>query len=507
MSIRGFFTKKRIIWTIIILVVVFPIGYKIFKPKDNSANIQTESAKKQDLKSTVLATGQVVSSTDLELSFKTSGVVQQVRVKEGDKVSTGAVLANLDQKDQLAALTSARGSFAQAQANYNKVLAGASNEDIALAQVTLDNAKSSLAATVAQQDTAVKNAYSALVNTAFSAVAPASNSGSATVTISGTYTGQEQGVYKISLYSTGAGQKFLVSGLESSSGDVQVSPVALGSKGLYIQFSGTTSSNDSWIISIPNTSSSLYVANYNSYQAALKSRDSAISSAQNTVSSAQASLDLKKAQARPADLEAAQAQILSAQGQVLAAQSALDNTIIRAPAKGTITSVDVKVGELASALKEVVILQDVGSLHAEANVSEANIADLKPGQGVGITFDALGPDRHFTGSVQTVNPGATVVSGVVNYKVVVSLNNVLEIKPGMTANIIVWVEEKDNVLAIPLRAVINRDGKKFVRLIDDPKKKTYHEVEVKTGLEADGGLVEVTSGLSEGQEVVTYIKQ
>src|SRR6185436_2673987 len=104
-----------------------------------------------------------------------------------------------------------------------------------------------------------------------------------------------------------------------------------------------------------------------------------------------------------------------------------------------------------TALKEAIVLQDISNLHVEADVSEANIADLKPDQIVDLTFDALGPDRHFTGSVQTVNPGATVVSGVVNYKVKASINNVPEIKPGMTANMTVLIGEKDNVLAVPQR--------------------------------------------------------
>ncbi|HYV33412.1 MAG TPA: efflux RND transporter periplasmic adaptor subunit [Candidatus Limnocylindria bacterium] len=507
MNIRGFFTKKRTIWTIIILLVVSFIGYRIFRPKDNSANIQTDTVKKQDLKLTVLATGEVVSQTDLSLSFKSSGVVYRVNVKEGDKVTAGTVLANLDGKNQLASLTSARGALAQAQANYNKVLSGASNEDIAVAQVTLDNAKSNLAATIQQQETAVKNAYSALLNTSFTAVANSGNIGSASITVSGTYTGNDQGVYKVMAYNTGSAQHFQVEGLESADGEIKTTPVALGVKGLYIQFSGTPYPSDFWTITIPNTLSSTYTTNYNAYQAAVKTHDSAIATAQNTVNSAQATLDLKRAQARPADLDAANAQILSAQGQVQAAQAALSDTLIIAPANGTITSVDTKVGELATALKEAVILQDVSNLHVEADVSEANISTLKPDQSVDITFDALGPDRHFTGKVQTVNPGATVVSGVVNYKVTASIDNIPGIKPGMTANMTVLVDQKDGVLAMPQRGVISKDGKKYVRVVDDTKKKTYHEVEVQTGLQADGGLVEILSGVSEGQEVVTFVKQ
>src|SRR6266404_5844886 len=252
MNIRGFFTKKKIIWTVIILLVVGPIIYKIAKGKNGAANIQTDFAKKQNLQLTVLATGQVVSSTDLSLSFKTSGVVQQVKVKEGDKVRAGDYLAALTQADQAASLTSARGALAQAEANYQKVLAGASSQEITVAQVTLDNAKSNLASTQQQQDTAVKNAYSALLNTSFQALAQSGNVGSATVTLTGSYTGQQQGMYLVTIYNSGTGQKFQTTGLENSSGDVKSSPVALGNLGLYIQFSGSVYNGDSWTVAIPN---------------------------------------------------------------------------------------------------------------------------------------------------------------------------------------------------------------------------------------------------------------
>lgn len=501
-------TKKRVIWTVIILLVLLPIAYGIFKPKDNSGNIQTDRVKKLDLKATVLATGQVVSETDLNLSFKTSGVVRQVNVKEGDKVKAGQQLATLNNQDAYASFTSARGALAQAQANYNKVLAGASSEDITVAQVTLDNAKNSLTSSVKQQQVLVNNAYNALMNVGLSAVADLGNSGDTTATVSGTYTGKEQGVYKISVYSTGDGLYFHVNGLEIGNGKVSNStPQPVGTKGLSVLFSSTSvPTNNAWTISVPNTQSSSYITYYNAYNAALETQSITVSTAQNTVASAQAALDFKKAQARPADVQSAQAQILSAEGQVQSAAAILSNSIITAPANGTITSVDIKVGELATALKQAIILQDVGNLHVEANVSEANISAMQPNQTVDITFDSLGPDRHFTGTVQTVNPGATVVSGVVNYKVTASIPAIPEIKPGMTANMTVLTAKKDGVLAIPSRAVV-KNGSSKVRVIDDVKKKTYHEVVVETGLEADGGLVEVVSGLSEGQEIVTFIKQ
>lgn len=504
---KKFWTKKKIWWAAA-LAAVAVAGFFIARSQHNGSDVVTEQVKKQDIKQTVLATGQVVSGTDLRLSFRSSGTVSRVNVKEGDKVKSGAVLATLDQKDQLAALTTARGALASARANYNKVLSGASNEEVAVYQVALDNAQTTLDTTIKQQQVLVDNAYKALLNSGLAAIAGSGNAGSVTATVTGAYTGQQQGVYKISIVTTGSGLRFEVNGLETGSGPVDITPQPLGTRGLYIQFSSTSvPANNTWTVSIPNNQAATYVTNYNAYQAALETQKSSVSSAQNAVSAARANLDLKKAAARPADLEAAQAQILSAQGQVQAAESALENTIVRAPLDGTITSSNIKVGELASALAEVMVLQDVGNLHVEANVSEANIAAMRPGQEVDITFDALGIDRHFAGKVETVNPASTLVSGVVNYKVTTSVQDIPEIKPGMTANMTVLISQKPSVLAIPSRAVVESGGKKVVRVITDPNKKTYKEVEVQTGLEADGGVVEVVRGLNEGEEIVTFVKK
>lgn len=509
MNIRNFFTKKRIIWTVIIGVVVLgAVGIIIQKNSASPTNILTDTVKKQDLKQTVLATGQVSSSTDLSLSFKGSGIVNRVYVKVGDKVSNGQILANLEQREQAAALTSARGAVAAAQANYEKVLSGVSSEEVQIAQVAVDNAKRNLDDVKQQQAVAVANANKTLLNSGLTAVAEPSNISTATVTISGAYTGTQEGVYNIRIIPAGT-PTFIITGLESANGQVRTGvAIPLGTKGLYMQFSTTQiNSSDAWTVDIPNTKASTYVANQAAYNAAVQNQVTAVNTAQSTYDAAVAQLQLKKALVKPSDVKAAQAQILSAQGQYQSASAAFENTVVRAPANGTITSVDVKTGELASATKAVIVLQDVGSLHVEANISEANIANIKLGQKAEMTLDALGPDRKFLGQVVGIDPASTVVSGVVNYKVTSSLEKLDEIKPGMTANMTISTAEKAGVISVPSRSVLAHDGKKFVRVIIDSKKKTYEEKEVTTGLEADGGLVEINSGLTEGQEIVTFINK
>lgn len=501
-------------------MVLAGIGIASATRKNPAENVTTETVAVKDLVQTVLATGQVVSQTDLNLSFKASGSVRKVAVKVGQRVKEGDVLANLDQKDQAAALTSARGGLASANANYRRVLDGASSEEVqvaqaavTLAQVTLDSAKKSLQNTKQQQQILVDNAYRSLLNSSPEAAPASSNLSGGSIAVSGQYADTQEGTYTIRVGSNGA--RFDLLGLESGTFDLtkgQSTP--LGTRGLEITFSNASYINgEIWTIDIPNKQASTYTTNLNAYNAALETQRSSITAAENAVASAQASVDqaiaslnLKKAAARPADVASAQAQVLSAQGQVQTAEAALENTIIRAPSNGTITKVDIKVGEQATALKPVVILQDPESLHIEANISEANVTNLRTGQKVTITLDAV-PEKEYLGEVQFVDPASTVVSGVVNYKVTVTLNKSEEIKPGMTANLSILVAEKQNAVAVPLRAVIQKNGNgKVVRVVTDAKKKTYEERKVVTGLEADGGMVEIVSGVSVGDEIVTLVK-
>ncbi len=445
-----------------------------------------------DLKQTVLATGQVTSQTDLDLSFSSSGVIARLPVSVGDKVSSGQLLAALDNRNEYASLKSA-------QANYQKVVAGSSNEEVAVAEASLKSAKSSLASANAVQDTLVASAHRALLNTDLTPALTAGSQGTAP-TVSGTYGGDAEGSYVITPHLTGSTGYFTYTGVEEGTGTISTTtPKPLGTKGLYIQFASdyVTYLNDVWTVYLPNTSSSHYLADYNAYQNALKTHDSTIAAAQAQVDEAQANLDLKKAAARPADLAVAQAA-------VDAAQATYDKTLILAPASGTITHVDTKIGERADAQKEVVVLENVTDLYVEADINETSIAKVALGQSVSMTLDAFGPGVVFTGTVVHIDPSATTSDGVVNYKIKVSISDptgLHQIRPGMNANMTITAWDHANVVAVPKAALITKGDGAYVNFVTDEKKGKYTPRKIETGQTGDGELVEVTSGLSSGDAI------
>ncbi len=173
---KEFFTKRRIIYVIIGAVILLAIIGLIVKAVGNNGKTVTQNVIKGDLTKTILATGQVISSTDIDLNFKNTGLVQKVNVKVGDKVKEGQVLANLTQRDQAASVTQARGSLAQAQANYDKVIAGAdtpavnvAKSSLSAAKVGYNNALASYNSTKFQQDSLVRNAQLSLFNSGLEA--------------------------------------------------------------------------------------------------------------------------------------------------------------------------------------------------------------------------------------------------------------------------------------------------------------------------------------------------
>lgn len=473
-------------------MVILIILFLVFRGKNNVAGMQTGAVTTQNLQETVLSTGQVISGTDLSLAFQSSGVVKRIYVAEGDSVYKGQTLAILDQASALASLTTAQGSLAQAQANYDKLIAGSIDFDspvIKSNQVALDSANQDALNAL---DGANLKAYDSL---------------SAATKLQNDYFNgfdNDARIAKTQMQTAVSSLSDSVTKAKSSGLQADIdSAVSTGLSSL------NTISTGLGVIRQTLDETYYYGIIPDAQRQEIDTQRTNINAALTTLANSQqaiANAKITLLQSQP-QIDSAKAQILSAQGQVAAAQVVLSNTVISAPQSGVITSVDIKVGEQATAIKEAIVLQNVKDLHAEADVSEANIASLQTGQDIDYTFDALGPDQHFTGKVLTVNPASTVVSGVVNYKIKGSLENIPGIKPGMTANMSILVAKKDNVLAVPSTAVISKNDGNYVRVVDDLKKKTFHEVKVQTGLQADGGLIEIVSGLNNGQQIVTYLKK
>jgi len=111
----------------------------------------------------------------------------------------------------------------------------------------------------------------------------------------------------------------------------------------------------------------------------------------------------------------------------------------------------------------------------------------------------------FEGQVILIYPAETVIQDVVYYKVKVELNeSTYEIKSGMTANCDILTDHRENVLTMPARALQERNGRQFVRILVNGKPA---ERDVTVGLRGDEGEIEVISGLNAGDKVIILEKK
>lgn len=242
--------------------------------------------------------------------------------------------------------------------------------------------------------------------------------------------------------------------------------------------------------------------------------DLSIQTAQNQVAAALSSYDyansqlsLKQAPARDVDLNAQRAVVRQLQAALSLVSANYSDTVLRAPVDGIVTKVNYEKGETTSltSTAPVIVMLSKNKYEIEVDISESDIAKVKVGDLVTVDFDAFGPDRKFDGHVVKVDPAETVIQDVVYYKVTISLDKEeTDVKPGMTANIIIKTAEKSGVLIIPQRAVKRDDqGQRYVDILEN-NEKVSKDVEI--GLKGDDGLSEVLSGLIEGEEVITFTK-
>ncbi len=484
-TLKAWWSRQSTRKKVFILGALALILIIILKSSGSADGTVIESVKRQNLKRTISASGTVVSSTDLSLGFEQSKMVSSIKVSVGDKVKKGDILATLSNGTERAAVSSARGSLLAARARYNKVIEGSSSEEVKLAEIQLDNAKKT-------QQNLVDSARRKLYSTDLVADPKGGTSGT-TPLISGTYNGTAEGEYRIEFTQTTGEIKF--TGLERGIGNASSLPKPLGTKGLLITFpTSNYSLGSNWEIKIPNTSGPNYTTNLNNYQEALSTQEAVIAEKQ-------AELDLKKATARQPDVDAALADMVTAQAQVDTANAAYEKTILRAPSDGTITAVSVKIGEISKVGEIAIALQDVSNLYLEAKVNESNIKSVVVGQPILVTFDAFTGDSY-NATVSSIDPAATIENNVVNYKIKALLTNTENIRPGMTANMTVITAEISNVLVLPGRVIEIKDGVSSVSLLTDERKNKTTPRIITTGLKGDGDLVEIISGLLEGDRVL-----
>ena len=229
---------------------------------------------------------------------------------------------------------------------------------------------------------------------------------------------------------------------------------------------------------------------------------------QDWIEDAEDDVVLKKGQLEDAQREydrllagEASTDVLAARAEVEAAQVTVTSLYILAPFDGEILSVEDVVGDLVDANAVSINIADMNHLYVEAQVDEVDVANVKVGQPVDATLDALA-DVALTGKVAAINPVGEVVSGLVKYKVRIDLdplNDQAFIPLGTTANVTIHISDAVSSMAVPIATIQNDASGEFVMVLQGDS--STKRVDVVSGVIVDD-LVVVNGDLQEGQSVL-----
>ena len=261
-------------------------------------------------------------------------------------------------------------------ATGNAGMNGATGSAIDVAKAALNTAQVNLDQATAQQTTLVANAHSTLLNSTLIAQPTTESNTLKPPTISGTYTGDQEGTITINTHANGNSGYMTFTGLVTDTANISsTTPQSIGDSGLSVIFpAGQAYTDLSWTIAVPNTLAPNYLANLNAYQSALQTKTQVLAQDQAAVSQAQASLTALATTARPEDVAAAKAQVDSALGAVQIAQGAYSNTVITAPGDGKVTAVSITPGQIAMA--------NASAIELYGSSTEKNVAIMIPNNAV-----------------------------------------------------------------------------------------------------------------------------
>ena len=214
--------------------------------------------------------------------------------------------------------------------------------------------------------------------------------------------------------------------------------------------------------------------------------------------------------------------VVSQKEQLTKAQTNLGYATITSPIDGVVLSKAVEEGQTVAASFNTPelfsIAKDLKDMRVIADIDEADIGEVKEGENVKFTVDAF-PNDTFEGVVTQVRQEATTTNNVVTYEVVISAPNAdLKLKPGLTANVTIFTAEKNNVLSVPSKALrytptVETIGKKYKIQDCNGKNKVWtlegnvlkaHAVQI--GI-SDGSRTEIVSGIANGLQVITELKE
>ena len=395
--------KKQLILGGATAAVLAFAGFYFWGNQSSTPQYMTAKVERGNLRNTVTATGTLQAVTTVQVGSQASGTLSALNADFNSVVKKGQVIAQLDPAVSKAQVDQARANLQQARASLQQSIAGVAGSR---AGVSDAQAKALAASSTVQNNQ---------------------------------------------------------SGVSSAQANLAVPKAQLDDalaflkQQDYLMKSGVIAQRD---YDLANTAYKTAEARYN--QAAAQLNQAVLSeqsSAGSGVAQSQAQVQQSQAQVQQsqAQVQQSQAQVQQAEAALRLAEVNLAHTTITSPIDGIVVSRDVNVGQTVAASLSAptlfTIANDLTQMQVIANIDQADIGLVEQAKSVKFSVDAF-PGKDFDGKIQQMRLNPQNVQNVVTYNVVIDVSNPdQKLKPGMTANLTITIDERNNVLKVPNSAL------------------------------------------------------
>ena len=479
-------SKKKTFLLLLLVIFVAFLVYRVFFSK-TKPNFTLTKVVRGNISQEVSASGAVEQGEKIDLAFKNSGRVEKIYVKVGDKIEANQDLIKLDANELFFQLKEAEANLQEIQAEATK------------AEQNLTDAYQDALNVLDDAYLKIYNAYNVVY---FIKRTYFTRSDLESISVEDNRYKIEQALDQIKSYIDNAKKS-----LKNEDIDTALSKAGetLSTTRDYLEIIRNTIENSVYkdiVLSTDKASLDTQRLNINT------SYDNIISSQQNiymikmdnvtSINAAQSKVSGIGSQSQEAQEGLYQAKIKQAEANVDLIKNQINESVLKSPTKGQITEVNINEGEIAQPGLVVISMIPDSPFQIKVDIYEEDVVKMSIGNSVDIELTAF-PNEIFKGKVISINPAEKIKEGVVYYETTIDFENPPEkIKPGMTADLVIKTMTKENVLVIPQAAVTESDGQVMVQVLSGKKIDTR---QIEIGMKGSNDLVEVVSGLKEGEEV------
>lgn len=520
------------ILAIVAIVIVAVVFFRFRAAKRNQPILQTTVVKRDSILSSVSGNGVLEPVRTLELKSNVGGQIVKLTVDEGDVVKAGQLIAQIDPSDTISALRQAEADYDSAKSSLDQAAQGysmqvvqtstgissskhgleSSKQKLLQAQVEANTQPELTSQAIAQAESSLRSAEanlaqikSATIPQTLASAESSYNSAKASYEQAAKDAQRQKALY----------QKGFVPAETVDEVEAQLSITKAQFDSAKSKYDTVKAETDQQLrdaeSKVAQARSQLATAKANRIQIDLKMKD--LAAAKAAYNQAKASLESATSNKYQNQIKAgaiinAKAALAKAKAQLENAKTELGYTTITTPMSGVVIKKYVEQGSIVTAGRQamagsgsgvtIVDIADTSEMWVVVDIDETDIGKISIGQDVDVTIDAF-PDELFTGKVIKIAPEATITDNVTTIPVTVRLNNAdRRLKPEMNASCDFVVSRKQNVLCIPIEALVETDSGAQVTVLEKGQPVVR---QVQVGLMGDDDC-EIISGLREGETVV-----